>query len=358
MTARITTCFSGLFLVLFLFACKKDIGDRSCKDADAASAATAARTPQAGAPVLVTGGLNNPRGLEFGADGWLYVAEAGIGGPGSPVGGGVSKVNVSNGAKAMVTMDLPTQTDAFGSVNGPVDLAFMGGTLYVLTDGGASYGVPSKPSGIYTVSLPSGSTALYANLSQWQQTHPVADPPADFSPDGSWYNLSAVNGALYAVDANHGELVKVASPGAISRVTDFSATQGHIVPTAMDYRGNFYVGNLGTFPIQPGSASIRKVNPSGSIQTVVSGLSAIVGLVIDQRSWMYVLEMGEQPFSFAMPGQGMLYAISPSGEKTLLAGGLNFPTALTMGPDGNLYVSVWGFGGTPGQGQIMRIPLQ
>lgn len=42
----------------------------------------------------------------------------------------------------------------------------------------------------------------------------------------------------------------------------------------------------------------------------------------------------------------------------MIATGLSFPTAMTFGPDGALYVSNLGFGGpTPGLGQILRITV-
>lgn len=31
---------------------------------------------------------------------------------------------------------------------------------------------------------------------------------------------------------------------------------------------------------------------------------------------------------------------------------------MTMGPDGNLYVSSWGFGMPPGGGQVVKVTLQ
>ena len=41
--------------------------------------------------------------------------------------------------------------------------------------------------------------------------------------------------------------------GAIHRIADISASQGHIVPTAIaGSYGNFFVGNLNTFPIVEG----------------------------------------------------------------------------------------------------------
>jgi len=43
------------------------------------------------------------------------------------------------------------------------------------------------------------------------------------------------------------------------------------------------------------------------------------------------------------------------GGTSTIATGLSFPTAMTIGPDGALYVSNLGFAG-PGAGQILRVP--
>ena len=43
------------------------------------------------------------------------------------------------------------------------------------------------------------------------------------------------------------------------------------------------------------------------------------------------------------------------GSRTTIASGLSLPTAMALGPDGNLYVSVNGLGFPPGAGQIVRI---
>ncbi|MGI8952551.1 MAG: hypothetical protein ACR2FN_13320 [Chitinophagaceae bacterium] len=40
-----------------------------------------------------------------------------------------------------------------------------------------------------------------------------------------------------------------------------------------------------------------------------------------------------------------------------IASGLNFPTAMTFGPDGKLYVSNWGIG-SPENGQILQISFK
>ena len=338
----------------------------------------------AGSPASATNmsvyasGFQNPRGLKFGPDGFLYVAEGGTGGTnstvgkcaqvpmpvgpytGAPTGGRISKV--VNHLRVTVNDQFATsQTSALqGSlVSGVADVAWVGNTLYAITaGGGCSHGVMNRPNGVYRVNG-SGTPTLVANLSQFQLTHPVAHPnPPDFEPDGTWYSMIALNGDLYAVEPNHGELDKITTSGAISRVADISATQGHIVPTAVSYHGNFYVGNLNLFPIQIGSSKILKITPSGVVMPVAGGLTTVLGVAFDNIDRMYVLENTVGP-PFPMPAHGQIVRIDPNGNKTLIAQGLPLPTGMTFGPDGALYVSILGFGppvsGTSGPGQVLRI---
>jgi hypothetical protein len=44
-------------------------------------------------------------------------------------------------------------------------------------------------------------------------------------------------------------------------------------------------------------------------------------------------------------------------DQTVIASGLTFPTAMTFGPDGALYVSHKGFAFPPGQGEILLITV-
>jgi hypothetical protein len=91
---------------------------------------------------------------------------------------------------------------------------------------GCSYGVPSVPNGVIRRN-PAGNWTLIAELSAFQQAHPVAHPePDDFEPDGTWYCMVAVGGDLYALEPNHGELDKITTAGVITRVIDISASQG------------------------------------------------------------------------------------------------------------------------------------
>jgi hypothetical protein len=52
----------------------------------------------------------------------------------------------------------------------------------------------------------------------------------------------------------------------------------------------------------------------------------------------------------------MIVRIEHSGAQTTIATGLSFPTGMTFGPDGALYVSNLGFGGA-GAGQILKVTV-
>lgn len=335
--------------------------------------------PSANVSVFATG-FNNPRGLKFGPDGYLYVAEGGTGGSdstsgqcnytpdqvpgpigpytGSATGGRISKVD-SSGHRTTVTASFPSSQTAQGSlVSGVADVAFIGNTLYALTAGaGCSHGVLHSTNGIYRVNS-DGSHHLIANLSAYYKAHPTAViEDEDFEPDGTPYSMIAERGSFYVVEPNHGELDRVSVGGQISRVSDISASQGHIVPAAIAFHGNFYVGNLNTFPISSGSSKIFKINPAGHLETVVWGLTTVLGIAFDRRERMYVLE-NTTGNMFPTPDTGDIVRITHGGQKEVIASGLFLPTAMTFGPDGALYVSNVGFGPPPvGLGQVVRVTV-
>ena len=328
-------------------------------------------------------GLQNPRGLHWGPDGDLYVAEGGTGGNattiglcdydpdqvpfpigpyrGSTDGARISRISpagaVSDFVKGLPSSETSPLIGSFTS--GVADVAFIGTTPYALVTGaGCSHGVLGIPNEVIRIN-PDKSWTRVADLSAFWKAHPVAKPePDDFEPDGTPYSMVAVRGDLYVVEPNHGELDRVTTDGRVSRVVDYSAVFGHVVPTTVAYHGNFYIGNLGTLEdLGKHNQFVAKVNPAGHVNVVVSGLQTVLGLAFDGRNRMYVLDMGGY-----VPGQGRVLRIDPSGRVTEVASGLDHPTAMTFGPDGALYISDRGFGycsfvSCPADGRIMKVVL-
>lgn len=313
-------------------------------------------------------GLIQPRGLKFGPDGNLYVAEAGTGGSLTTNGvcpqigyrGGftarISKI-AANGVRTTVAAGMPSTTDDFDDTMGVSDVAFIGNTLYALLSGaGCSHGHAAHNNAVLRVNA-NGTSTVLADLSTYLQGHPVTNPPADFEPDGTWYNMIRAGSDLIAVNPNQGNIERITTSGAISRIADLSTNQGHIVPTAMAFDGDLYVGNLGVFPIVQGSSKILKVTLTGQVTTFASGLTTVVGLALDSAHRLYVLENTTGANDFPTPGTGKIIRITQTGAIEEIARGLSQPTAMTFGPDGNLYVSNWGFG-VPNMGEIVKINLQ
>jgi len=331
---------------------------------------------EAGPPTVFATGLENPRGLAFGPDGNLYVAEAGTGGTQTTVGtctqveapvgpymaGLTSRISkiAPDGTRTTVADGLPSSTDQLGGTLGAADVLFLDGQLYTLiSGGGCSHGFTDHPNAILRVNA-DGSTTQIADLSAFLLANPVDNPPADFDPDGTWYSFTTLNGAFYAVDPNQGDIERVALDGTITRVFDFSTKLGHVVPTAIDASaGRLFLGNLGTFPVVPGSEFVRKLTAGGKLSKVAGGLTTVLGVVVDKHGRIYALESMTAP-GFPSPdqiGTGMVVRVKRDGSTVPIATGLSFATGIALGPDHALYVSNFGFGAPPGSGQIMRIPL-
>ena len=167
--------------------------------------------------------------------------------------------------------------------------------------------------------------------------------------------MIAIGGALYPMDSNHGELDRVMQAGQISRVIDISASQGHVVPTALVHHGATYIANLGLFEAsdQAGDEHVWKLTNHRTLRVRATGVEKVLGLAF-RGGKLYALEMSTSAGG-PTPGTGAIVRVKRHGPAETIVSGLTFPTGMTVGPDGAFYVSNQGFGFGEGQGQVLRI---
>ena len=338
--------------------------------------------------------LAGPRGLKFGPDGNLYVAEAGFGGtnattasqctqvPG-PIGpyqngntARISKID-KQGNRTTVASGFPSavSSDPTKDTMGVADIAFVDGQLYAVTaGGGCSHGNASTPNFVARVDARTGNWTILADLSKFLQEHPAMyTDAADFEPDGVFYSLIGYQDRLYTVEPNHGQVFSISPGGEVDEAIDISEAEAHIVPTSIAEKdGNFYVGNLGLFPITPDTSKILTLSPGqdgGFIPRLDfcqglqklrvagsrAGFTTVVAVDFGPDGLLYALELSPAA-GYPTPGVGKVVRLNRTGDIEDVATGLSLPTGMTFGPDGYLYVSNWG-AAPAGNGQIIRITI-
>jgi DNA-binding beta-propeller fold protein YncE len=321
-------------------------------------------------------GLDNPKGLAFGPEGGLYVAEAGRGGPPSALcaqgpdpgpdrcygpTGAISRY--WHGTQARVVTGLPSlETPNFaGPAAGPQHISFQGrGGMYVTIGFG---GAPSVRDSVFA-GLGFG-LLLKIEPSDVQQT--VADIGAyegANNPDGQQvdtnpYAVLAQPGHQLVTDAGGNSLLDVRANGSISTVTTFPKVIGGFgpadaVPTevVLGPDGAYYVSNLSGVPFTPGSALVWRVMPDGSKTVYAAGLTQVTDIAFGPEGSLYVLQHGTTPF---FGGPGSIIRIAPGGARTTIdtQGRLSRPAGLVVGPDGALYVA--NFSTAPNNGEVLKI---
>jgi sugar lactone lactonase YvrE len=344
----------------------------------AAALAVPALGLAASSPQAVMTGLDNPRGLAWGPEGGLYVAESGRGGSGVCVPapdapppavrcygatGGISRL--WHGAQERVATGLPSIAfqPAGDTAAGPQHVSFQGrGGLFVTI--GCSCN-KATPTGALLDGLGFGYLLKVSASGNTKRIADVARYEADANPDGGLidsnpYGLLALPGHRLVTDAGGNSLVDVSANGEMTTVATFPKVGPRdAVPTdvVVGPDGAYYVSTLTGFPFTAGTASVYRVVPAQAPTLYASNLTALTDLAFGSDGSLYVLQHASAipgvPFPFA--GPGAIWRVPPGGgaTSTLVAGGLPRATGLVVGADGALYVSV--NGASAGNGAVWRI---
>src|SRR5215212_6007262 len=327
----------------------------------------AGTTAAQGARTVVVGGLDSPRGLAFGPDGKLYVAEAGSGGDEpsawvppfqtAKIGTSGRILRVDGGQATAVASGI--QSVALGpasEVVGPQEIAFIGSTMYALV-GQAN----ALPTGTQTFSLlvkvgADGKTETVADLGKYERDN----NPDGTVPDSNPFGLVAgPDGNLYVADAGGNDVLKVTPGGEVSTV---HAWRDNPVPTslAFDRQGRLNVAFLSGAPFVPGSSRLERISGS-STEVVVPNLTMVVDMEAGPDGNMYVLQYSAEfvlapPPPGHRPNSGRVLRVGANGLEEM-AGGLNFPTKMVFGPDGALYVTNNAVHAPAKGGEILKLTL-
>ena len=321
-------------------------------------------------------GLTNPRGLTFGPDGSLYVAEAGLNGtipargdegcPAnfnvfSPYKGGYTGRVVRirrDGTQQTVVDNLPNTIDSLGGAFGPTDVAFVGSTLYVLIEmGGCPHGMPDDLPAILRVN-PDGTTTSVADLGAWLAANPpfFIDPATDdLEPGGVFHSMIAVGKYLYVVETNRGLLLRVEPrTGEIVRLYDLSIDRREHNPIVMTRQGNRF--HVGTFGNDGGPAELAVFDRNFSGYTLpFESLNPLVGLAW-HRGDLYGVEIFPLTAPWSEASANLVRFDRKTGKRTpVLTGFATLPNGLVEGPDGALYTSDQAVSFAPGDGRVLRI---
>jgi sugar lactone lactonase YvrE len=278
-------------------------------------------------------GLQGGSGSAIGPDGALYVTENAA--------GRVTRVDPRTGATTTYASGLPKLIPAAG-FGGPVDLAFVGRTAYVLvTLVGPDVG-GSEVVGIYRVDGPDRFTVV-ADIGAFSINNP---PETDFFvPSGVQYALQADRGGFLVTDGHHNRVLRVSRDGQISVLRAFA----NLVPTGLEVRARtIYVAQAGPVPHRPEDGKVVAFRPgSTTLRELAAGSPLLVDVEFGPRHRLYALSQGVLPSgapegSPALPNTGALVKAGRDGTFSVVIDRLNQPTSLEFINDTAYVVTLGG----------------
>lgn len=337
--------------------------------------------------LIVASGLDNPRGLDFGPDNFLYIVEAGRGGPDSPClpppGGAppgapmrcygptaaITRVRALGDQQRIVT-GLPSLAGPDGSqATGPHDIAFGFGAGWLTIGLGAD---PAQRAPFDAAGIPLGSLVRIDPTGAWRSVldlsaYEAADNPDDGIVDSNPYGLLVTSRGGAFVDAGANAVLGIAPTGGMSLLAVLpprevphpfmpGTVQMQAVPTTVVQApdGGYFVGELTGFPFPPGAARVYRIpGGGGEAVPVAGGFTNVIDIALAPSGVGYVLEHDAD--GLRGPGRaGRLVQVRPDGTTTELThANLTLPGGVAIGPDGALYVT--NNSTSVGTGEVVRI---
>jgi len=343
--------------------------------------------------------LHNPRGLNFGPEGGLYVAEAGTGGAGPCI------INSNNqfvcygetGSITRITLgDPPTQTrvvtglpslavppgttGAGAGALGPHDVDFQGRGNGFVTIGAAldpdrrfndavhpEFASVGGNVGRLVRFQPNGKWSFEEDISAFERS---ANPDRG-GFDSNPFGLLALPGRQIFTDAGGNSLNAVAANGTITNLAAFPdrlvpfGAPGNMIPmqavptgVALGPDGALYVGQLTGFPFPLNAARVYRVPTNGGTPAIfASDFTKIIDIAFGADGSLYVLQISSTAGAPPQGGTGSLIRVSPDGTSrtTIVApnSGLVAPGGIAIDRDGSIYVT--NFSVSPTSGTVVKV---
>jgi hypothetical protein len=323
-------------------------------------------------------GLDNPRSLALGPEGALYVAEAGRGGG---INGEVCFVafgakwscgttgkveRLWKGKQHVVVDGLPswarakTAAKPGSRAQGADGISFRGrGNMYVSIGWERRADQREALAGELGLQFdrlirvtPDGLIETVADLAEYEIAH--ATPDGESDP----FKVVAEPGRELVIDSGANRLLSVRANGEVSTIADFPPHDDgrQSVPTSvvLGPDGAYYVSELtGVIPgsgFKKGVANIYRLVEGQAPEVFLTGFTLAIDLAFDGIGNLYVLEHSDVTDKGAAVPPGKLKRVELNGctteanlcPRTTILNNVNFPTAILVGPDDEVYISVNG----------------